>query len=89
MLVIPISTLLGNFISKTVSHDIYWKIQSLFGMYSKQWGSSVFKDAEEAGNWGDQIKSKQSFFSYTHSDGSSNLWSLCNNSLMCDGSITY
>ena len=36
-------------------------------MQSRQWDSTVFKDEEEVGNWGNQNVSKQPFFCYSES----------------------
>ena len=38
---------------------------SIVGMQSRQWDSTVFNDAEELGNWGNQIESKQPFLPYS------------------------
>jgi len=35
------------------------------GMQSRQWDSTVFSDAEDIGNWGDQIESKLPFIFYS------------------------
>jgi len=44
---------------------MFWKIYSIVGMQSKQWDSTVLNDAEEAGNWGNQIESKQPSLFYS------------------------
>jgi len=38
---------------------------SIVGMQSRQWDSTVFNDAEEAGNWCNQVESQQPFLFYS------------------------
>ena len=44
---------------------MFWKTYSIVGMQSRQWDSTVFNDTEGAGNWGNQIESKQPFYFYS------------------------